>query len=1021
MTWHRYYNKITFFVTLILAFGQDEDSLQVKKIGPISGDLPLLDSLVTFTDTLKIKKRNKAVQKIKTPKPKQYPINASGSFFRSVSMSSQGSGGLGGGLRFQLSGKLTDNINVSGTVTDETIPIQPDGTTAALEELDKVYINVSHPSANMTAGDISLDKNIGRYNNNSKKLIGIKNNINFDNTNYEAVIGQSKGRYNRMEIKGLDGQQGPYFLTSRSGERNIIIAAGSETVWLNGVKLMRGSDRDYTIDYSAGELTFTPKHLIYFDSDIDIEYQYRSSRYKTNFISADISKAFGENGLFQVAYIDENDDQSSAQLTADNKSLFKANDKVFRSGVVADSLGDYVLNQSIYFYRPTKFPGKNRYNIDFSPDPNGEYVRRISDQNRIYYEFVPTDGIDNRQRFAPGQLLRAPESHQLLQLNTTVPLMEGLTISTEGAFTYKDKNIFSSETSNQLNGSAFRFELNQQQFEIGKSKLEMGISHWQNGKNFRAIGRERAVDFNESWDVSDVEGINESISEFQTKVQFNSGLKSKLNFSRLRRGDAERERSEVQLQYQSELINKGNLRWNRVQSSQSFKQVDGHIQLFSGPLKPFLSIVHEMREDVYSFDDLTIGLKYHSPIRSLSFGLGEREDSFNSGTVSPNMNHEKTARTLYMDYSENNSSGWRQSWLYRKRLQIDELKNNKDEFSTIRSAINFRNRTNPIQLDIILNGQHGMNESKAVIYDSVGEGLGNYRYDQIINDYVQDENGSFVAQTVLTGEMNQGFRMDERIQFLYDFSRTKYPRLKSLKYRFNHRLNFHGSEAKLDRKIELSSIQLFEQYMRSEFIHRKKRESNRRRVWQLVRDYFNGMDPRGWEKRQEIEWGGESQIRLQNDYDLVFQGDIHEKSTNSEKNRIIGRNVKGSSIEIGLKNYRAGSFQWDSRLIFAKDFIAINSEEAASVQAHGIKTNWIQFVGETGRIEGRLDYMIVDGYANMPPEALRGLSNNKTLRLNITATMRLGQSISLNSSILYQDDNRYDGLIKMQGEVRAQF
>ena len=76
-------------------------------------------------------------------------------------------------------------------------------------------------------------------------------------------------------------------------------------------------------------------------------------------------------------------------------------------------------------------------------------------------------------------------------------------------------------------------------------------------------------------------------------------------------------------------------------------------------------------------------------------------------------------------------------------------------------------------MDLVLSGQHGMNESRAIVYDSVGVGLGHYRYDSLLNEYVRDENGSYVAHTVLTGELDQGFRMDGRTRFSYDFSREK--------------------------------------------------------------------------------------------------------------------------------------------------------------------------------------------------------------------------------------------------------
>ena len=123
----------------------------------------------------------------------------------------------------------------------------------------------------------------------------------------------------------------------------MIISAGSELVWLNGEKLSRGEDRDYTIDYASGELTFTPKHLIYFDSDIDIEYQYSESTYKTNYVESGLEGAIGEKGQFSISYIDERDNTSVSFLTSDQKTAFEGNDVVYQSGVVQDSLGDYLF------------------------------------------------------------------------------------------------------------------------------------------------------------------------------------------------------------------------------------------------------------------------------------------------------------------------------------------------------------------------------------------------------------------------------------------------------------------------------------------------------------------------------------------------------------------------------------------------------------------------------------------------------------------------------------------------------
>jgi hypothetical protein len=155
---------------------------------------------------------------------------------------------------------------------------------------------------------------------------------------------------------------------------------------------------------------------------------------------------------------------------------------------------------------------------------------------------------------------------------------------------------------------------------------------------------------------------------------------------------------------------------------------------------------------------------------------------------------------------------------------------------------------------------------------------------------------------------------------------------------------------------------------------------------------------------------------------------MHDSRVESEKERITMRSVDGYTFEAGFKNYSSSSFQWESRFIYYWDDtgigglvrpkIGLNMEK---VWAHGMKMNWIQFIGKDGRIEGNFEYYIVNGFKSMPPEALKGLSHGRTLRSNIRASFFLGKSLSVNATLLYLDDARYDGFVKLQGEVRAHF
>ncbi len=450
-----------------------------------------------------------------------------------------------------FSGDLGDELSFKGAVSEESTPLQPEGNTQTLRDIDRIYIEMTAGKIfQATLGDYTLDLHPRKtilyreepqldpiFNNFSRKVLGAKTDLQLGPTELILNASATKGKFFTYTIQGLDAVQGPYRLQGKNGERAIIIIAGTEHVYIDGVQLVRGELNDYVIDYGLAEIIFSNKRIITSASRITIDFEYTDEQYSRTLIVASQNSRFFANKLqFTTSYIREGDDQNSPRnlsLSDSDRSILTNAGvdqlKARKSGVVLagrDSLGrsrgyylrldTLILGNLLSFYRYAPFDTVNAiYNIAFGYAGNtkGSYIRNSIGQ----FSFVGT-GLGDYDTIV---YLPLPQRNQLLTSQLTFLPSNSLAFTCEIAHSQLQPNLFA--PLNLVQDNAYHLYSSYGD-TIGSSIIGANYSERFKGANFSLIDRDRKVEELRSYGIdAPIENYNFAVSserERKASAQF---------------------------------------------------------------------------------------------------------------------------------------------------------------------------------------------------------------------------------------------------------------------------------------------------------------------------------------------------------------------------------------------------------------------------------------------------------------------------------------------------------------------
>jgi len=702
-------------------------------------------------------------------------LSKSGSITRGVTVGNNRGLKVNSALNLNVNGKVGEQVEVIAALTDQTTPIQPEGTTQNLQEIDKVFIQIKAPYFSTTMGDFQIDYSETQFANYNRKLQGVMVQGDVDNFSIKASGAVSRGKYYSMKFMGQEGNQGPYQLKGDRGQIDIIILAGTERVYIDGEQMIRGETNDYIIDYAAAQITFTRKRLITADSRITVDFQYSDEQYRRNLYSAAARASLWKDRVqIETRFIQEADDKNNPldfTLTDDYREILQqAGDApvgAFVDGAVQveSGKGRYILQDSVYVY-----VGEENGNFNVSFSDLGDNQADYKYKGAGIYEYVGA----NQGRYAPVILLPTPKKQSVMDVDLSIEPVRGIKIGGELAISEFDKNTFSSLDAQDNQGVAQQWRLSATRDSLrflGRNFGQMTLSgHYKSvDAQFTDIDRTEQVEYNRKWDLPDNTTRQERVSEYALTYKPLQNWNFTAQYGEIKKGDtfrSNRKQLESSLNgkrlpsysYRIEDIANQN---NDNNQSNTWLRQKGKVNYTVWKIEPFIEYENEIKKENWN-DSLQTGFRFSDYVGGLAFQpfsklnlsarYAQRSDDDYKGIDQFERKSKSETQTYRLELQQFKSLNATLDYTHRTRSYF-----NSTESNTRTDLAELKTRFTPWKRMVNANLNYQISSTgtakKERVYIQVSQGDGNYRFDEDLNEYVYDPLGDYILRVLATDDI----------------------------------------------------------------------------------------------------------------------------------------------------------------------------------------------------------------------------------------------------------------------------